>query len=428
MAYTTTRRSLLASGLATVAGLAADTRAGAQDAVFVAGRVRTGLEVLAGENYARLRGLKIGLVTNPTGVLPDLTSAIDALHAAPGVRLRALFGPEHGVRGDAVAGASVATTTDPLTGLPVYSLYGKTHSPTAEMLRGLDALVFDIQDIGARNYTYVSTLGAVMEGAVKVGLPVIVLDRPNPVGLNRVEGGPTAPGFVSFVSKYPISFLHGMTLGEVARMINGEGWLPGGKRCPLTVIPCEGLTREAGTWATAGAGLPWVPTSPHVPGPQSPHFYAATGIVGELSALSVGIGWPQPFELAGAPGIGPHALRRELERRALPGWAFRPATWTPFYGAYRGKNCGGVQLYLTDPAHAPLTRFNWEIMDALRTLDKNRRFFTDAESTRLFDLGCGTDTVRKAFQAGANAATLAALFDAGRPAFLLRRKPYLLYT
>jgi uncharacterized protein YbbC (DUF1343 family) len=390
-------------------------------------RVRTGLEALVDQRFAKISGLKVGLVTNPTGVLPDLTSTIEVLKVAPGVKLRALFGPEHGVRGDVPAGKYVSSSADAQTGLPVYSLYGPTKAPTAEMLRGLDALVFDIQDIGSRSYTYVSTLGSVMEGASQNRVPVVVLDRPNPVGLNRVEGGPTRPGFTSFVGKYPIAYLHGMTLGEIARMINGKGWLPGGRTCELTVIPCGNLTRDRATWEAMG-GLPWVPTSPHVPQPTTPHFYAATGITGELPAVSIGVGYTLPFELAGAPGVGPVSMARELTRRALPGFSFRPQTWTPFYGSLRGQSCGGAQVYLTDPAHAPLTRLNFEILDALRTVDKGRALFTDAEATRLFDLDCGTDRVRKAFQAGASAKEMWTIFNEGRDAFLASRRSYLLYS
>jgi uncharacterized protein YbbC (DUF1343 family) len=394
-------------------------------------RVYTGPEVLAEEGFARLKGRRVGLVTNPTGILPDRTSTIESLMRADGVQLRALFGPEHGVRGDVPAGKYVPSSRDARTGLPVYSLYGRTKVPTAAMLRGLDTLVFDIQDIGARSYTYLSTLGSVMDGAARHGVAVVVLDRPNPVGLDRVEGGPTRPGFTSFVSKYPVGYLHGMTLGEVARMINGRGWLLGGRKCDLTVVPCRNLTRTMATWGAFGAGLPWVPTSPNVPRATTPHFYAATGITGELPTLSIGIGTTQQFELAGAPGIDSAALARELDRRSavLTGWEFRPATWTPTKGAHKGRTCGGVRLVLSAPERAPLTRINFEILDALRTLDRTHDWFgSDAEATRLFDLSCGTDRVRKAFRSGAGASDLWGVFNEGHDAFLAARRPYLLYT
>ncbi len=389
-------------------------------------RIQTGLEVLIARKFAPLQGLRVGLVTNPTGVLPDLRSTIEVLAGAPGVRLRALFGPEHGVRGDVPAGKYVATAKDPATGVPVYSLYGRTTRPTAAMLRGLDMLVFDIQDIGSRSYTYLSTLGNVMEAAAAHKIPLMVLDRPNPLGGERVEGSPAEAGFRSFVGKYPITYLHGMTLGELARMINGRGWLPGGRKCDLTVIPCANLTRAPIPWAATG--LPWVPTSPHVPHPHTPHFYAATGIVGELPTLSIGVGYTLPFELAGAPGLSAHYLAREMARRNLPGFDFRPMTWTPFYAVHRGRSCGGVQVHLTDPQRAPLTRFNFEVMDAVRRLDASRAFFASDASVKMFDLVCGTNRIRKAFQAGASGPRLWEIWNEGRTGFLAARRPYLLYA
>ena len=390
-------------------------------------RVQTGLEVLIAQNFRPLAGRRVGLVTNPTGVLPDLRSTVDVLASATsGVTLRALFGPEHGVRGDVPAGRYVASSRDGQTGLPVFSLYGRTKTPTAEMLRGLDALVFDIQDIGSRSYTFLSTLGNVMEGCAAHKIPLVVLDRPNPLGLLRVEGGPTEPNFRSFVGKYPVPYLHGMTLGELARMINGRGWLPGGRTCELTVVPCRNLSRGQATWATMG-GLPWVPTSPHVPHPETAHFYALTGIVGELPALSIGVGYTLPFELAGAPGLRALGLARELTRRRLPGLSFRPMTWTPFYATHKGSACGGVQIHLDDPARAPLSRVNFELMDAVRRLDPKRAFFTSSASTKMFDLVCGTDRIRRAFQAGASGARLWELWNQGRDGFVAARRPYLLY-
>ena len=388
--------------------------------------VRPGVEVLAGQGFRPLAGKRVGLVTNPTGVLPDLRSTVDVLAKAPGVRLQALFGPEHGVRGDVPAGGYVASSKDPSTGLPVYSLYGTTKRPTAAMLRGLDVLVFDIQDIGSRSYTYLSTLGNVMEGAAAVRMPVVVLDRPNPLGGERVEGSPLESGFTSFVGKYPIPYVHGMTLGELARMINGRGWLPNGARCDLTVIPCQNWRRGMTDWTQTG--LPWVPTSPHIPRPDSSHFYAATGVTGELPTLSIGVGYTLPFELAGAPGLSAIWLAREMERRNLAGFRFRPMTWTPFYNRFEGKSCSGVQIHLDDPARADLTRLNFELMDAVRRLDKKRAFFATASTTRMFDLVCGTDRIRKAFQAGAGSAQLWSLWNAGRDGFRAARKPYLLYS
>lgn len=387
-------------------------------------RVKTGAESLRDKGFASISGLKVGLVTNPTSILPDRSSIIDVLRKAPNVKLLALFGPEHGVRGDVPAGDYIATYTDKRTNVPVYSLYGATKVPTAAMLKGIDVLLFDIQDIGARSYTYLSTLGSVMEGAAAQKVPVMVLDRPNPVGLNRVEGGPTRSGFTSFIGKYPMSYLHGLTLGECGKMINGMGWLPGGRKCELTVVPCENLHRYMATWEAFG-GLPWIRTSPNVPRPTSPHFYAATGIMGELSVMSIGIGTEMQFELAGAPGLSTEKFVEELNRRSLPGVTFQPTTWTPAKGVYSGKRCSGVHVTFSDASTASLTRLNFELMDALRVLSPSRSFFSGG--TRMYDLSCGTDRVRKAFVGGASSVEVWSIFNEGREGFLTQRKPYLIY-
>jgi uncharacterized protein YbbC (DUF1343 family) len=402
-------------------------------------RVRTGLETLVEQEFKSLIGQRVGLVTNQTGILPDGRSTIDVLaHGdAAGVRLRALFGPEHGVRGDVPAGRYVANARDKKTGLTVYSLYGRTRTPTSAMLHGLDALVFDIQDIGARSYTYLSTLGHVMDACAAHRLPLVVLDRPNPLGLLRVEGGPAESRFRSFVGRYPVSYLHGLTLGELARMINGRGWVAGNKTCDLRVIECQNLTRDRAGWA-AMVGLPWVPTSPNVPRAQTAAFYAATGIVGELPALAIGIGGPLPFEIAGAPGLDPTAFVREMtgraERAPLPGVSFRPFTWTPMRPPHHNKVCGGVQIVLGAAAienvSPLLTRINFELMDGARRLSPalGTAFFAAPERARMFDLVCGSDKIRRAFLAGASAARLWELWNEGRSTFVAARRPYQLYA
>jgi uncharacterized protein YbbC (DUF1343 family) len=387
--------------------------------------VTTGLQSLIEQGFAPLRGLRVGLVTNPTGVTPDLRSTIDVLAHASGVKLVALFGPEHGVRGDAAAGESVATSRDLATGLPAYSLYGKTKRPTREMLRGIDALVFDMQDIGSRSYTYITTMGYCMESCAEFDVPFFVLDRPNPLGGERVEGNITEPGMKSPVSAYPIAYCHGMTVGELARMINGEGWLGGHGKCRLTVIPMRGWRRSM---AWDETGLPWVPTSPHIPHADSSLFYAATGIVGELTTLSIGVGYTLPFELAGAPDVGPVALANELNRRHLPGVTFRPMSWRPFYGAMKGQPCGGVQVYITDSATTELARLNFEIMDALRKVAPGRKLFgASGEESRMFDLDCGTTKVRRAFEEGQSARQIWEMWNKDSQRFRAQRQPYLLY-
>lgn len=388
------------------------------------GATLAGIDVLAQSGCAALRGRRIGLVTNQTGIARDGRSTIDVLAAAPGVRLIALFGPEHGVRGVALAGAKVRSGRDARTGLPVYSLYGSTRKPTRAMLRGIDTLVFDIQDIGSRSYTYIATLGKCMEACAQTGISFVVLDRPNPIGGNRIEGNITESRFRSFVSPYPIPYCHGLTVGELTRMINGRGWLPGRRRCRLSVVPMFGY-RRAMRWADTG--LPWIRTSPNIPYADSPYFYAATGIMGESSALSIGVGTPVPFQLAGAPGPNARALAGELNRRRLPGVAFRAVMWRPAKGAHANRACQGVQIHLSDPDLAPLSRLNFELMDAVRRVAPGTRFFGVSKKNRMFDLVCGTDRVRRMFAAGNSASQIWAAWNAGGAAFRIQRRPYLLY-
>ena len=247
--------------------------------------VKTGIEVLRDRDFDVLKGKRVGLVTNPSGVDRDLVSTIDILHSAPEVELVALYGPEHGVRGDVYAGGKISDTTDPKTGLPVYSLYGSTRKPTREMLKGVDVMVYDIQDVGVRSYTFISTLGLVMEACAPLGIEVVVLDRPNPLGGNKIEGCCVEQPFNSFVSQYRIPYIYGLTVGELARMINDEGLNKGQKgdqpavRCKLTVVPMEGWKRDM---LYADTGLPWVLPSPNIPFSDSPMYYAASGICGEL--------------------------------------------------------------------------------------------------------------------------------------------------
>ncbi|HVK06592.1 MAG TPA: DUF1343 domain-containing protein [Armatimonadaceae bacterium] len=389
-------------------------------------RVRTGAEVLAADGFARLKGLSVGLVTNQTGVLPGGTATADALRAAEGVKLRALFGPEHGVRGDVPAGKYVASGTDAKTGVPVYSLYGRTKVPTAAMLKGLDLLVFDIQDIGCRSYTYLSTLGCVLEGGARHKVPVLVLDRPNPLGLTRVEGGPPSAGFFSFIGKYATAYRHGLTMGEAAKMINGRDWLPGSLRADLSVAACDGLSRGLAGWESFG-GLPWVRTSPNVPHTRTPLYYAATGIVGELPTVSIGIGTDFPFEVIGAPGADADRLAKELDALKLEGFAYRPQAWTPAKGTYSGRRCAGVRVAVADVSRAQLCRFNFAAMAALRKAAPALSLFGSSASSRMFDYACGSDRVRRAYLAGKPEPELWAAFQGGVDGFAAARKPYLLY-
>lgn len=358
--------------------------------------VLPGIEVLRRDNFEALQGKKVGLITNPTGLDNALRSTIDILATAPGVKLTALFAPEHGVRGDYVAGANVLNETDPATGVPVYSLHGKTKKPTPEMLKNVDVIVYDIQDIGTRSYTFISTMGLAMEAAAENGKEFMVLDRPNPLGGNKVEGNIAESAYRSFVSKYPIPYIYGLTPGELARYLNGEGLLKDGMKADLTVIPMEGWHRYM---SFAETGMPWVLPSPHIPTPYSAILYPATGIMGELDYVSIGVGYTLPFKLAAAPWIDAQALTDSLNNLNIPGVEFRPIHYKPFYAFFKGQNLNGVQIYIHDFKAAPLTLIQFYIMQELAAMYPTKKAFDKATPTRLemFDKVCGSNKVRELF-------------------------------
>ena len=358
--------------------------------------VQPGIEVLRDQGFAPLKGKRVGLITNPTGIDSHLKSTIDILAEAPEVKLTALFAPEHGVRGDHVAGASVADSTDPKTGVRGYSLHGSVKKPTAEMLKDVDILVYDIQDIGCRSYTFISTMGLAMEACAQNGKEFMVLDRPNPLGGERVEGPLVIPSCVSFVSRYPVPYIYGLTPGELARTLNGEGMLSGGRRAELTVIPMEGWRRDMTFRET---GLPWVLPSPHIPYPETAMLYPATGIMGELDYVSIGVGYTLPFQLAGASWIDAGALADALNGAGIEGVEFRPIHFKPFYAFGRGEQMGGVQVYITDPGSAVLSLVQFEIMEQLARLYPAHKPFASSANARLnmFAKVCGTPEVRRLF-------------------------------
>lgn len=283
-------------------------------------------------------GKRVGLITNATGMNSNFESTVDVLYRK--TNLVALFAPEHGIRGAAKAGDKVSNVIDTKTGLPVYSLYGATKKPTAEMLSGIDVLAFDIQDVGARPYTYIYTLAYAMQSAKEHNKRVVVFDRPNPIGGVEVEGGIIKPGFESFIGMYPIPSRHGMTVGELAQLFNREF----GIGCDLVVIKMTGWRRNM---HFADTGLPWVMTSPNIPTPETALVYPGTGILGGTN-VSEGIGTTRPFEFVGAPWLNADFLAWRLNRLKLPGVIFRPAYFVPQYGLYQGQQCSGVQLHITD--------------------------------------------------------------------------------
>lgn len=323
-------RRAVADAVATAAGV---------DAAPRAAHVRTGVDVLVEEDFARLRGRRLALITNVTGRCRDGRRTIDALHAAEGVELVRLFSPEHGLF--AKLEGDVGDGRDEATGLPVFSLYGATRRPTAEMLEGIDAVVFDIQDIGVRYYTYISTLGLAMEASGEAGVSVVVLDRPNPITGRRVEGPIIDPDRQSFIGWRPLPVTHGMTVGELARMFQAE-W--GGIECELEVVPMSGWTRDM-WWEETG--VRWINPSPNMRNPDQAVLYPCTGLL-EGANLSVGRGTDEPFELFGAPWIDGPRLCDALRAAALPGLEFTPIEFTPDASKFKDEPCQGVHVTVTD--------------------------------------------------------------------------------
>ena len=388
--------------------------------------VKTGLEVVITSQFEILKGKKVGLITNPTGVDGDLRSGIDLIYNTPGIRLVALYGPEHGVRGEFTAGETIGSTVDPATRLPVYSLYGQTRKPTKEMLSNIDILVYDIQDIGSRSYTFISTLGLAMEAAAENNIPFIVLDRPNPLGGIRMEGPLVEKDFISFVSQYPIPYIHGMTVGEIAMFLNGEGLLKNGVRCNLKVIKMSGWKRDMCFEET---GLPWVPSSPHIPQAATCLFYPATGIIGELYVASIGVGYTLPFQTFAAEWINADSLAQNLNSLCLPGLIFRPVHYKPYYSVSQGKMVNGVQIHIMDKKTAQLSLIQFYILQEAHKLWPGKDVFALCDKARLdmFDKVCGSDMVRIGFTKSYSVNSILDLWTRAIPAFRKRVQRYLLY-
>ena len=363
--------------------------------------VKTGIEVLRDRGFDILIGKRVGLVTNPSGVDCHLNSTVDILYNAPGVKLVALYGPEHGVRGDVYAGDKVADAKDEATGLPVYSLYGSTRKPTPEMLEGIDVMVYDIQDVVGRSYTFISTLGLVMEACASKDIEGGVLDRPNPLGGNKIEGCYVEQPFNSFVSQYKIPYIYGLTVGELAELINEEGLNRGQKgnqtpvKCRLKVVPMEGWTRDM---LYEDTGLPWVLPSPNIPFKDTPMYYAAAGVCGDLYGLmNIGIGYTLPFQLFGALWLDPVKLKERLDSYDLPGISFRTIWYKPFSGSQKGALVKGLQYFFTDYEKARVTETQFYVMQAVAELYPDKKAFEIISGYGLFDKVCGTDYVRTEF-------------------------------
>ncbi len=395
--------------------------------------VKTGIDVLEANGFKQLQGKRIGLVTNPSGVNNKLVSTVDVLANAPGVELVALYGPEHGVRGDIHAGDKVSDEVDPKTGVPVYSLYGKTRKPTPEMLKDVDAIVYDIQDNGCRSFTFISTLGLLMEAAAENGKEVIVLDRPNPLGGNKVEGNLVEAGNFSFVSQFEIPYLYGLTVGELAKMLNEEGMLKGEKgtndtivKCNLTVVPMEGWSRDM---VYTDTKLPWVLPSPHMPQAETSYYYPATGILGELGYMSIGVGYTLPFQMVAAQWINAAEFADALNALALPGVTFRPINVKPFYSVGKGENMGGVQIYITDYEKAHLTSIQFYIMQEVARLYPEHEVMANADKGRfrMFDLVSGSNFIREKFSETKQYKDIEAYWNKDVESFKALSQKYYLY-
>ncbi len=388
-------------------------------------RTITGIEMLQKNNFDILRGKKVGLITNPTGVNAQLKSTIDILHEASGVELVALYGPEHGVRGNFSAGDKVEGSVDPQTGIPVFSLYGKTRKPSPEMLANIDVLVYDIQDVGSRSYTYINTMGLAMEAAAENNIDFVVLDRPNPLGGNRVEGQLVEEGYFSFVSQYPIPYIYGLTPGELAQYINGEGLLKGGKKCRLHVVKMKNWKRNMSFPSTK---LPWVPASPHIPRDNSSYFYSATGIIGELDANSIGVGYTLPFELFATPWLDGEEFTNAMNAFHLPGVLFRPIHFKPYYMQHKGIEHSGAQIYITDFDKVNLTEIQFRLIEAAHKLVPDSCLFKqNPKRWDMFDKVCGSKTIRETFMKNYRYDDIRELWEKPAADFKRKKQKYHLY-
>lgn len=397
--------------------------------------VQTGLDVLLRERLSLLRGRRVGLLCHPASVDRRLDHAADALRAAS-VDIVRLFGPEHGIRGEAQDMIGVDSARDFRTGIPVVSLYGErveSLSPTPDALADLDVLVVDLQDVGSRYYTFVWTMALCLQAAAAAGVAVVVLDRPNPIGGQLVEGGYIQPGFESFVGMGSIPVRHGLTIGEVARLVQaGMPW--GGDRfakplaCELEVVAMQGWRRAD---AFDSTGLPWVLPSPNMPTPETALVYPGMCLL-EGTNVSEGRGTTRPFEIIGAPFVDGYRLAEQLGNDQLPGVAFRPLSFRPTFHKFVGQVCGGVQLHVTSRAEFRPYRTGIAVLRALKKLagaafawrTEKYEFVSDRPA---IDLLTGSDEIRTGIDAGRSLHDLGTTWQAGEDDFRQRRADCLIY-
>lgn len=387
--------------------------------------VLTGLDRV--HEYRQLfNGKRVGIVTNHTAYNSHHQYITDVFRGMENVTISALFGPEHGIRGSAEAGVKVKSGSDPLSNIPIFSLYGKTRQPTPEMLKDVDILIFDIQDIGARFYTYIYTMAYAMTAAAEQGIPFVVLDRPNPINGVMVEGNILENEYASFVGLFPIPVRHGMTVGELAKMFNGEGWLPGGVTANLRIIPMKNWRREL--WYDE-TGLPFIKPSPNIPELASATVYPGTCLL-EGTNVSEGRGTSKPFQIFGAPWIDGAQLAKRLNALPLDGVVFRDTSFTPLsilgaasHPKYENKLCSGVQITVTNR-----NRFQ-PYHTGIHIVNTIHRMYPDSLEWRVqhFDRLCGTASIRKAIINGTDLERLFAAWQDQIDAFREKRKKYLIY-
>jgi uncharacterized protein YbbC (DUF1343 family) len=390
--------------------------------------VRVGAEVLADDGFDRIDGLRVGVVANQASIAGG-EPLIDLLATSATVELSAVFTPEHGLQADAPAGETVADSVNAATGVPVFSLYGSARSPTPEAMATIDVLLFDLQDVGARFYTYTSTMGLAMQAAAAAGVPFVVLDRPNPLGGTYIAGYRRAPAFDSFIGQYPIPAVHGLTTGELAMAIMGESWLPGLEQLDLRVVTMEGWTRDQ-LWPDTG--LAWLPPSPGLPTEASALVYPGT-VLFEAASVSAGRGTPEPFQVVGAPWVDGDGLAQQLNERQLPGVHFEPVTFVPAPSPsvpsplLAGQTCHGVRIVVDDRERFGPVETGVHLFQALLAHATAAGVEGFVASPELLDRLAGTDELRLALESGVPAADVIAAWADDIADFEERRQPYLLY-
>jgi uncharacterized protein YbbC (DUF1343 family) len=385
--------------------------------------IKPGIEMLFEdkENLKLIEGKRVGLITNPTGIDHNFKSSIDILADYPGCKLMALFGPEHGIRGDFFGGAKVADSVDKRTNVRIYSLYGSgSNAPSQDILKNLDVLMYDIQDIGVRPYTYITTMMASMAAAKNAGIKFVVLDRPEPMGGDVVSGPVLDPNFKSDIGYYTIPYTYGLTPGELANLYNAEAKIG----ADLTVVKMKGWKRGM---LYPETGLPWAPPSTHICRWDTSMFCAITGGMGELNTVNEGVGYTLPFEIAGAPFIDGSALAEELNSRNIPGVRFRPISYQPKYYVFKDKNCSGAHIYLMDYKKIDPFVTGLHIMDAIIKLYPDRKILDAGARVSSFNKAMGTDKIRQMLMERKPVGEIVASYAPELANYMNQRKNYLLY-